>query len=139
MDAEQMSAKEFAEQVGISQATMSNILGGRNKPSLEVFQKVLERFRTVSSDWLILGVGTMRRQINDSQGDKSAPSTGVQPSKSAAPELVFPDSNPSEKIAAPEIHRTSMAQQSAEKAADHTGRRIRRIVIYYEDGTYEER
>lgn len=120
MDAEKMSAKEFAEQVGISQATMSNILGGRNKPSLEVFQKVLECFRTVSSDWLILGVGTMRRQINDSQGDKLDPPTSSQPSKSAVSELIFEDKKPIEK------------NTTSEK-------RIKRIVIYYEDGTYEER
>lgn len=59
MQKENLTAKDFANEVGISAGTMSNILGGRNKPSLEVMQKVLQRFRMVSPEWLILGVGTM--------------------------------------------------------------------------------
>ena len=32
---ENVSAKQFAEEVGIQPGTVSNILNGRNKPSLE--------------------------------------------------------------------------------------------------------
>ena len=69
MRAEGLNAKTFAEQVGISAATMSNILNGRNNPSLEVMQKVLNRFRTLSPQWLILGVGSMYLEKSYSQGD----------------------------------------------------------------------
>lgn len=41
MESEQVNAKEFSSQVGISASTLSNILGGRNKPSLEVMQAIL--------------------------------------------------------------------------------------------------
>ena len=51
-----MSAKQFAAEVGIQAGTISNIVNGRNNPSLDVMQRVLNRFRTLSSDWLILGV-----------------------------------------------------------------------------------
>ena len=56
-----MSAKQFAAEVGIQAGTISNIVNGRNNPSLDVMQRVLNRFRTLSSDWLILGVGNMYR------------------------------------------------------------------------------
>ena len=36
MQAEGMNAKTFAEEVGISAGTLSNILGGRNTPRLDV-------------------------------------------------------------------------------------------------------
>lgn len=67
MVAEKMNAKQFAEEIGIQTGTLSNILGERNKPSLDVMRKILNRFREVSSDWLILGVGTMFSQKNDSR------------------------------------------------------------------------
>ena len=59
MQSEGMNAKQFCREVGISQGTLSNIMGGRNKPSLDVLQAILRRFRAVSCDWLIMGVGTM--------------------------------------------------------------------------------
>ena len=59
IEEEGMSAKQFAHEVGIQAGTISNILSGRNNPSLEVMKRVLNRFRTISSDWLILGVGSM--------------------------------------------------------------------------------
>ena len=45
MQAEGMNAKTFAEEVGISAGTLSNILGGRNNPSLDVVQNVLRQAR----------------------------------------------------------------------------------------------
>ena len=59
IEAEKMNAKQFAEEVGIQAGTLSNIISGRNNPSLDVMKRVLNRFRTLSSDWLILGVGSM--------------------------------------------------------------------------------
>lgn len=62
MQAEGMNAKTFAEEVGISAGTLSNILGGRNNPSLDVVQSILNRFRTISADWLVLDFGQMYRK-----------------------------------------------------------------------------
>jgi transcriptional regulator with XRE-family HTH domain len=61
IESEGLTAKQFAEEVGIQAGTISNIVNGRNNPSLDVMQRVLNRFRTISSDWLILGVGSMYR------------------------------------------------------------------------------
>ena len=65
MEAEGMNAKQFSKEVGISQGTLSNIMSGRNNPSLDVLQAVLNRFRTIQSDWLILGIGAMYRPNGD--------------------------------------------------------------------------
>ena len=59
MQSEGMNAKQFCQEVGISQGTLSNIMGGRNKPSLDVMQAILRRFRAINCDWLIMGIGNM--------------------------------------------------------------------------------
>jgi len=51
-----LSASAFADEIGVQRSSMSHILSGRNKPSLEFIQKVLSRFPKVDSDWLIAGV-----------------------------------------------------------------------------------
>lgn len=51
-----LTASSFADEIGVQRSSMSHILSGRNKPSLEFIQKVLVRFPKVSADWLIAGV-----------------------------------------------------------------------------------
>ena len=67
MQLEEMNSAVFAAEIGIQGSTLSHILNGRNNPSLDVLKKILNRFRTVSSDWLILGVGSMYRSEKQSQ------------------------------------------------------------------------
>jgi transcriptional regulator with XRE-family HTH domain len=50
-----MSNGEFAAHIGINKASLSHVLSGRNKPSLDFVMKVLEAFPGISSDWLLFG------------------------------------------------------------------------------------
>ncbi len=131
MQEEQMSSRQFADEVGIQAGTLSNIMKGRNKPSLEVLQKVLNRFRTISSDWLILGVGAMYRQKNDSQ----------QPVLFDIPPENSGESN--DYIA----QQTENLQQSFALKQKKTTpeiiekpvyRKVKKVVIFFDDGTFQE-
>ena len=51
-----LTASAFADEIGVQRSSVSHILSGRNKPSLEFIQKVIHRFPKVSADWLIAGV-----------------------------------------------------------------------------------
>ena len=61
MESEKMNAKQFAEETGIQAGTISNIVNGRNNPSMDVIQRVLNRFRSISTDWLVMDFGPMYR------------------------------------------------------------------------------
>lgn len=88
MQAEGMNAKTFAEEVGISAGTLSNILGGRNEPSLSVVQNILNRFRTISADWLVLDFGPMyRKQGVENNAQAEIPND--KPEKKPAPQPVI--------------------------------------------------
>lgn len=50
-----LSASAFAEKIGVQPSSISHVLSGRNKPSLEFVQKVLVQFPKVSADWLLTG------------------------------------------------------------------------------------
>ena len=52
-----LSSSQFADKTGIPRASVSHILSGRNKPSLEVLQKVAAVFPEIDIQWLMLGVG----------------------------------------------------------------------------------
>ncbi|MCQ2312132.1 MAG: helix-turn-helix domain-containing protein [Paludibacteraceae bacterium] len=123
IESEKMTAKQFAQEVGIQAGTISNILSGRNNPSLDVLQRVLNRFRALSSDWLILGVGPMYRQngaiVEQSLFDMRPEDT---PQMTAAT-----DTQKTEQSPAP-----SSIQPTPVKLVD-------KILIFYTDGTFEER
>ncbi len=54
-----MNASRFAETIGVQRSSISHIISGRNKPSLDLINKILEGFPKVSTDWLLLGKGDM--------------------------------------------------------------------------------
>lgn len=62
-----LTASAFADEIGVQRSSMSHILSGRNKPSLELIQKVLTRFPKVSADWLIAGItNTNKIEVEES-------------------------------------------------------------------------
>ena len=54
-----LSSNTFAQEIDVNRSTISHILSGRNKPSIEVLQKILRRFPDVSASWLLLGQGAI--------------------------------------------------------------------------------
>ena len=52
-----LSATAFAEELEFNRSTISHLLSGRNKPSLDFVVKILQRFPEVSMSWLIFGKG----------------------------------------------------------------------------------
>jgi transcriptional regulator with XRE-family HTH domain len=51
-----LTASAFADEIGVQRSSISHVLSGRSKPSLEFIQKILTRYPKVSADWLIAGV-----------------------------------------------------------------------------------
>lgn len=51
------SASSFAEKIGVQRSSISHILSGRNKPSLEFVLKTLSSFPEVELYWLLNGKG----------------------------------------------------------------------------------
>lgn len=54
-----LSASGFADQIGVPRSTISHILSGRNNPSLDLVQKILDTFSDIKTEWLVRGEGQM--------------------------------------------------------------------------------
>jgi len=52
------SASSFAEKIGVQRSSISHILSGRNKPSLDFILKILSAYPEVDLYWLFNGKGT---------------------------------------------------------------------------------
>ena len=147
MEAEGLNVKQFCKEVGISQSTMSNIKGGRNNPSLDVMQAVLNRFRTIQSDWLILGIGSMYRPNGD--GPQTAlfdvrPNDKPQ-SDNAENDIVNGAVNGAVKAVNHPVGSNNSPSAASGRVTDEkqkndgVTKQVKRIIVFYTDGTYEER
>jgi transcriptional regulator with XRE-family HTH domain len=62
LKAENKSSAQLAEEIGVQPSGISHILSGRNKPSLDFVIKMLEKYKFLSTEWLLFGKGTMYRE-----------------------------------------------------------------------------
>ncbi|MEM5564879.1 helix-turn-helix transcriptional regulator [Psychroserpens sp. AS72] len=106
------SASSFAEKIGVQRSSISHILSGRNKPSLDFVLKILSSFPEVELYWLMNGKGHFPAQKNENEK--------IQISKPKENLSTNPESN--SQILSDSI--------SADK-------KIERIVIFYKDGTFK--
>jgi len=60
ISARNFTPTQFADEIGVARPIISHILSGRNKPSLEVVQKIVAALPDISLPWLLSGMGTMQ-------------------------------------------------------------------------------
>lgn len=95
-----LSASAFADKIAVQRSTISHLLTGRNKPSLEFVLKIVKSFPEVNLYWLLNGKGTFPA---DQKGIAAPYSTETLSSKE------YPSNTKS----------------------------IKKIIIFYEDGSFE--
>jgi transcriptional regulator with XRE-family HTH domain len=136
MQREGMKPGPFADSIGIQRSALSHILTGRNRPSLDVMMKILNRFTYISTDWLLKGEGPMfKHQVALEGSDASEGQQAVvQPIE--FPDILSTDDASASPAPAP-------AQAAAPKGvrevvvAQAQPRTVSRIMIFYSDNTFE--
>jgi transcriptional regulator with XRE-family HTH domain len=58
MDFHDLTASLFADKIGVQRSSISHILSGRNKPSLDFVLKITIEFKDVDIHWLLNGKGS---------------------------------------------------------------------------------
>ena len=59
LDSRRLTPTQFADLIGVARPIVSHILSGRNKPSLEVVQRILAAMPELAMPWLLNGSGPM--------------------------------------------------------------------------------
>ena len=115
------SGSSFAEKIGVQRSSISHILSGRNKPSLEFVLKVLSSYPEVELYWLLNGKGNFPAEKN---------STEIKSEIPTRPESQNLFSEVEEKTQETNSTSISRIEQNSKKEID-------RIVILYKDGSFQ--
>ena len=98
LKAKNITARQFAEEIGIQPSGMSHIMSGRNNPSLDFVMKVMRRWPEININWLMFGKGEMFADPSSLQPARPAPA--AYPLPSPEPDLFSlpPDEPPSSQL-----------------------------------------
>ena len=85
LDLENLSPAQLADRLGVQRSGISHILSGRNKPSFELLQRVVQSFPEISAEWLITGNGKPLKEQNQAaaSGATSGATSGAANSRSS--------------------------------------------------------
>lgn len=111
MEQHELNASSFSETIGVQRSSISHILSGRNKPSLEFLAKIEAAFEEVSFEWLLKG-----------KPNKAAIST---------PSLTLSQISPGNETG--KTPQKSIEKPFSPNASDD----IIKIVHYYADGSFD--
>ena len=145
-----LTASMFADQVGIQRSSVSHIMSGRNKPSLDLVQKILSTFPDISPAWLISGNGPMYLQEagqtypasmhveneDQAKGVGYADGEGLEPGEESdipADNHLRHANTGDTGVQGKRPQRRVKKQQQALR-----GSSIEKIVVFYSDGTFRE-
>lgn len=84
LDLENLSPAQLADRLGVQRSGISHILSGRNKPSFELLQRVVQSFPEISAEWLITGNGKPLKEQNQAAASGAASSATSSAASSAA-------------------------------------------------------
>jgi len=89
MESEGLKSSALADSIGVNRATISHILSGRNKPSIDFLEKLLNTYPNINANWLISGIGYMQNNMEQKE---------VLVSKKIGKVVVFYDDNSFEEV-----------------------------------------
>ena len=129
---ESLNSAQFANEVGIAASSLHHIISGRNNPSLDVIQKILQRYPQVNAEWLINGKGKKYKNLIQGklfdiplEEEKRAINSNVETIK----EDLSNRSEAIETVTQEDLIETEMLKNN--KAIDS-------IVIFYKDGSFKQ-
>jgi transcriptional regulator with XRE-family HTH domain len=129
LDYYNLSASAFADKINVQRSSLSHLLSGRNKPSLDFIIKVIEVFPEVDLYWILNGKGSFPKTDKQMAVELTNPVKEIRNKNSST-------------IIEHELDLFSTTPLHTKKATaslngNTTTQQIERIVIFYTDGTFK--
>jgi transcriptional regulator with XRE-family HTH domain len=154
IEVENIGMVKFADEIGIGSSALSHYLRGRNKISLELVTRILERFRGVNPEWLLFGRGEMYKSTDakvsspvsepslfDNQPSVSASYHTIEKKAENSPSIdhdedIF-DSKPLKDELGEDVASIQQIGKQENDSSIKPQKTIERILIMYSDSTFD--
>lgn len=134
-----LNASSFADKIGVQRSSMSHLLSGRNKPSLDFILKIIDVFPDVDLYWILNGSGSFPK-INEENILKK--DTISEDLKSSTPPLSSSEILPLDlfsEIKNPMVTNSIEAQKTENTTLPKISNSddLEKIVFFYKNGTFK--
>ena len=140
LDYYSLNASSFADKIGVQRSSMSHLLSGRNKPSLDFVMKILDVFPDVDLYWILNGKGSFPKveDQNLNSGNEIIteivkPLAPISSSENFAGEDLFSEINYGEEI---KTETRNFTEPKKSNFISEEGE-IEKIVFFYKNGTFK--
>ena len=131
-----ITSAKFADEIGVQRSSISHVLSGRNKPSLEFVQKIIKAYPEIDITWLLSGKGNIYIKENIQENVIDFPEdVSTEKEKSARSVETF-EQKPGDKKRHTIDELTG--NQSKSNHNLYKNKKIEKIVILYNDNTFKE-
>lgn len=124
------SSSKFADYIGVSRPVISHITAGRNKPSLDIIQRIVKKFPELGINWTFDG-----ERIEESVLKKIAKRLDDEERKEELARL-RESRNQNESDISHELFDSQAVAQNLNLGG--SSKRIAKIVVFYEDNSFSE-
>ena len=139
LDYYSLNASSFADKIGVQRSSLSHLLSGRNKPSLDFILKILDVFPDVDLYWILNGKGSFPKNTEQPHNNENNVEQVIKQNIPAPPSAeIIPDNLFSKiimKTSMPQLENSKIENQNSTKNQNDDG--IDKIVIFYKNGTFK--
>jgi len=133
---EGQSASSFADILGIQRSGLSHIYSGRNKPSIDFIQKLLQAFPDYNAAWVVNGTLPMRNPSNELKSDDLSLNKTIKPSKE--PDLFsMVESEEPVPYGKSQMREISSHSEGPIHRISTENRKLKQVILIYDDNTFQ--
>jgi transcriptional regulator with XRE-family HTH domain len=138
-----LTASSFADKINVQRSSISHLLSGRNKPSLDFILKVMESFPDVELLWLLNGKGIFPKgESSNQEKTLSSPIQTLQTEEEIrSPDLftnnVTLSENDKNRLFENKTEKNSNIEEIHDLKKTTINSDIERIVVFYKNGTFK--
>ncbi|MCD0465436.1 helix-turn-helix transcriptional regulator [Flavobacterium sp. ENC] len=135
-----LNASAFADKIGVQRSSMSHLLSGRNKPSLDFVLKILDVFPDVDLYWILNGKGSFPKKEDEIKENRTDASSEIEKANPPIPLAgnfdtadLFSGFNPDEEVGE---EKRNLFETKNSNVSPMEGE-IEKIVFFYKNGTFK--
>lgn len=138
LSAENISQAQFADTIDVARASVSHVLAGRNKPGYDFIKSISDHYPKLSMEWLINGKGKMYKDNSTVPPVSAAPAPEKNYDDDLFSSLEEEKSPATDEIQPKIMSLTETKDLNKTTQVVNNKRSILKIVVFYDDNTYQE-
>ncbi len=134
--AENITQAQFADTINVVRASVSHILSGRNNPSYDFIKAMMASYPNLNMEWLMFGKGKMYKDAQNSDFDlfPHEEDLAALPATPQESDIIDHETD----LIEPTLPSTDINTLNNTPKPSVKQRKVSKIIILFDDGTYQE-